>query len=345
MSEFINRKIVLASRPNGMPTQDNFRLEREPVPELSEGQYLARNLWLSLDPYMRGRMSDAKSYVAPFALNETMGAETVAQIVRTKNSEMKVGDFLSGGFGWQDFFIADSSSATGRGRRKLDPNDLPLTTALGVLGNPGLTAYFGLLKLGKPQKDETLVVSAASGAVGSAVGQIAKIKGLRVVGVAGGKMKCDYCVNDLGFDACIDYKAGQSLDEALEEACPDGIDVYFENVGGAVLEAVAKQLNKGSRVPICGSISQYNSNNPVYPGTILSKLPNPPENRFFTPGEWANEYPQAFSEMVQWVKEGKIKYKESIVEGLENAPEAFIGILNGKNFGKQLIKIADPSTL
>lgn len=342
MSKRTNRKIVLASRPSGMPTLENFKLEEEPIPDLSDGQYLVRNLWLSLDPYMRGRMNDQASYASAVKIDSAMEGETVAQIVESKNPDAKVGDIVVGRFNWQDYRISSTPITTGWGVRKLQADGLPISTALGIVGMPGMTAYFGLNNVGKPKKGETLVVSAASGAVGAAVGQIGKIIGLRVVGVAGGKMKCRYCVEELGFDACVDYKAEKNLDDALREACPDGIDIYFENVGGAVLDAVVKLLNKGSRVPICGFISQYNSTRPIIPATVLSQLPDPPEHRFFLVTEWPDQYPEGLAQMAKWVNDGQIKYKEYVVEGLENAPEAFIGMLNGKNFGKQLIKIASP---
>jgi len=341
MSTLTNRRVILAKRPSGEPGPDNFEIESKPVRAPGDGEVLLKTLWLSLDPYMRGRMNDTQSYAPPVALNHVMVGETVNQVIESKSPEYSVGDYVAGHFGWQEYVTISPKKGM---MRKIDPGLAPVSTALGLLGMPGMTAYFGLLQIGRPESGDTVVVSAASGAVGSVVGQIAKIKGARVVGVAGGKMKCDYLVQELGFDASVDYKGGH-LDADLKAACPDGIDVYFEGVGGAVLNAVAPLLNKGARVPICGYISQYNAKHATEvesPDAVLAALPDPPEHRFFLVGEWTARYPEALEAISAWRKEGKLKYRESIAEGIENAPEAFLGLFHGRNFGKQLVKIAEP---
>jgi NADPH-dependent curcumin reductase len=332
----MNRRIVLASRPTAEPELDNFRLETVPVPEPGASQMLVKNLYLSVDPYMRGRMSDRASYARPVGIGEVMVGGTVARVVSSNAEAYAAGDIVVGYGGWQDYSLF---KADDRQVMKVDPS-LSISTALGVCGMPGVTAYFGLLKLGEPKSGETVVVSAASGAVGSVVGQIARLLGCRAVGVAGGPAKCNYVTSELGFDACVDHRA-PGMVEALRAACPNGIDVYFENVGGKVLEAVAPLLNDGSRVPICGFISQYNEENPVTPFTVLGALPNPPVHRFFLVWEWPEEYPAAVAELVQWVKAGKLRYREDIVDGLARAPEALIGVLRGDNFGKKLVRIED----
>ena len=341
MSEIKNRRVLLGSRPAGEPTDENFRIETVAMGEPGEGEVLLKTLWLSLDPYMRGRMDDAESYASPVEIGEVMTGEVVGQVIRSNAPEYRPKDIVAGHFGWQEYAIGRSN---GRRLRKLDSEIQPISTALHVLGMTGQTAYFGLLRLGKPQPGETLVVAAASGAVGSVVGQIGKIKGCRVVGVAGGKAKCAYIVNELGFDAAVDHKAG-NLAGDLTAACPNGIDIYFENVGGAVLRAVIPLLNEGARVPVCGYVSQYNAASPSEkesPVDVLSSLENPPFHRFFLVGEWSHESHEAISDLARWSREGRLQYRESIVEGIENAPRAFIGLLRGENFGKQLVKVADP---
>ncbi|HVW26484.1 MAG TPA: NADP-dependent oxidoreductase [Polyangiaceae bacterium] len=332
-----NRRIVLASRPEGEPDASNFRLETTSLPELPEGRVLVKNLYLSIDPYMRGRMSDRPSYARPVGIGEVMVGGTVGRVVESRAPGVGVGTLLVGYGGWQEYAVLNPA----------DQNTLPVvanlppSTALGVAGMPGATAYFGLTKIGEPKPGETVVVSAASGAVGSVVGQLAKIMGCRAVGVAGGPKKCAYVTKDLGFDACIDHRSPNMAAE-LAKACPKGIDVYFENVGGKVLEAVARLLNPGSRVPICGFVSQYNEADPVSPFTVLGALPNPPVHRFFLVWEWPTEYPAAIEKLAGWVREGKLKYAEDVTEGLEQAPRALIGVLRGENFGKKIIKI-DPA--
>ena len=306
------------------------------MPEPGAAQMLVKNLYLSVDPYMRGRMSDRASYARPVGIGEVMVGGTVARVVTSNAEGYAAGDIVVGYGGWQDYSLF---KADDRQVMKVDPS-LSISTALGVCGMPGVTAYFGLLKLGEPKPGETVVVSAASGAVGSVVGQMAKLLGCRAVGVAGGPAKCSYVTSELGFDACVDHRA-PGMGEALRAACPKGIDVYFENVGGKVLEAVAPLLNDGSRVPLCGFISQYNEENPVTPFTVLGALPNPPVHRFFLVWEWPEEYPAAVAQLVQWVKDGKLRHREDIVDGLARAPEALIGVLRGDNFGKKLVRIEE----
>jgi NADPH-dependent curcumin reductase CurA len=337
MANEVNRKVVLVSRPVGEPTEANFRLESSPIPHVGPEEFLLRNHWLSVDPYMRGRMSDAPSYAKPVPIGGVMEGGTVGEVVQSNNESFAVGEFVVVRGGWQDYSVIPPAAHAGAYR--VDPADLPLQTALGVAGMPGATAYFGLLELGKPVAGDTLVVSAAAGAVGSVVGQIGRLNGCRVVGIAGGPDKCRICTEEFGFDACIDYKGVADLPAALAEACPDGIDIYFENVGGAVLEAVIPLLNAGARMPICGFISQYNAAERRAPWDVIAQLKHPPEGRFFLVGEWADRMGEATGTLRRWVREGKLRYRETITEGLENAPSAFLGMLKGENIGKQLVKI------
>ena len=341
MTEETNTRILLNSRPKGMFTDDNFKIDKSPVPQPGDGEMLLKTLWLSLDPYMRGRMNDAESYAKPTQIDEVMTAGVVSEVIESNIPEFSAGELVTGMYGWQEYAIAKADDYR---LFKVDPDNAPVSTAIGVTGMPGQTAYFGLLKVGEPKEGETVVVSAASGAVGSAVGQIAKIVGCRVVGVAGGEKKCSYVVDELGFDACIDYKAG-NLDEDMKSACPDGIDVYFENVGGAVLKAVAPLLNPGARVPICGFISAYNAESMEdveSPFDVLGTLPNPPVHRFFVVTEWIEEFPASAVQLGDWIKQGKLKYRETVVVGIENAPSAFRMLFTGENFGKLLIKVSEP---
>ena len=341
MSERTNTRIVLKSRPVGMPTDDNFDIQFVPVTSPGDNEMLLRTLWLSLDPYMRGRMSDRESYAKPLELGDVITAGVVSQVVESNNADFAVGTIVSGMYGWQSYAIARPDDYR---LFRVDPDLAPISTAVGSTGMPGQTAYFGLLRVGKPEAGETVVVSAASGAVGSVVGQIAKIKGCRAIGIAGGKTKCDYVVNELGFDACIDYKEAD-FPQKLAEACPDGVDVYFENVGGAILDAVAPLLNKGARVPVCGFISAYNATSEDQirmPEAVLGALEHPPESRFFVVTEWIDEFEDSARTLGTWIKEGKLKYRETIVDGIENAPSAFRMLFTGENFGKLVIKVADP---
>jgi NADPH-dependent curcumin reductase CurA len=339
MSEIISTRIVLASRPSGEPVPENFRVEKQAIGELQPGQVMIKVLYLSLDPYMRGRMSAEKSYADPLPIGDVITGESAGIVIESKSDRFKVGDYVCCYSGWQSYYVGKDK---GEGIYRVDPSVVPLSSYLGACGMPGRTAYFGLLRLGKPSPGETLVVSAASGAVGSVVGQIGKMQGLRVVGVAGGAEKCAYVTDELGFDACIDYKAG-GIEEALRDACPNGIDIYFESVGGAVSEAVAKQLNRGARVPICGYISSYNDQGAARsrtPFQIFGELPDPPEHDFFLVFDFFPEYREANGLLSQWVSQGAIKYRETVVAGLERAPEYFNWLFHGKNFGKLIVQVA-----
>jgi len=334
-------RIVLASRPTGAPTTDSFRLERGAIPVAGPGQMLLRTLYLSLDPYMRGRMSDAPSYAAPVAVGAVMVGGVVAEVVTSNVAGFTTGDRVVAYSGWQTHALSD-----GKGLQKLDRSMPHPSYALGVLGMPGFTAYMGLTDIGAPREGETVVVGAASGAVGSVVGQIAKILGCRVVGVAGGAEKCRYVTETLHFDACVDHK-GPALGKALAEACPKGIDVYFENVGGAVFDAVLPLLNANARVPVCGLIASYNATTlPAGPdrtalvmGTILRKRVR--MQGFIISEDYVGRIGEFLAKMGPWVASGKVVAREDVVLGLESAPQAFIGMLEGKNFGKLVVKVAD----
>lgn len=334
----MNRRIVLAARPHGEPTPAHFRMEEARVPTPRAGEILLRTRWLSLDPYMRGRMSAAKSYAQPVAIGEPMVGGTVSEVVQSNNPDFAVGELVSAYGGWQDYAISD-----GRGLHRLPPG-LPPTTALGILGMPGMTAYTGLLTIGRPKAGETVVVAAAAGPVGSLVGQIARLKGARVVGIAGGPDKCRYLTETLGFDAALDHRADDFAD-ALAAACPKGIDVYFENVGGAVFEAVLPLLNDFARVPVCGLVSGYNATElppgpdrlPTLMRTVLTKRLH---LQGFIVWDFADQQEAFVRDVGGWLAEGKVRHREDIVEGLEAAPEAFIGMLRGKNFGKLVVHVA-----
>ena len=337
---YINKQWLLDQRPKGMPGDECWKLNEEEVRPLEKGEVLIKILYLSSDPYMRGRMNDGESYADPAALGEPMTGESVGVVVESESDKFMKGDYLCVHKGWQTYIIASDEEPA---LFKADPSIVPLQTYLGTVGMPGRTAYFGLLRVGLPKSGETIVVSAASGAVGTVVGQMGKILGCRVVGVAGGEKKCAYVKDELGFDECIDYKAG-NIQEELSKACPDGIDIYFENVGGPVSKAVSTLLNEGSRVPICGFISAYNSEDMTKEETpfhIFGALDPAPEHRFFVVTEWFKEWREATEELSQWIYEGKIKYEETITEGFENAPQGLRDVLSGKNFGKQLIKVAE----
>lgn len=331
------KRIVLAARPVGEPKPSDFRVEEFAIPTPAAGEVLLRTIWLSLDPYMRGRMSDGPSYATPVPIGGVMEAGTVCEVIATNNPAFAKGDIVLSRAGWQTHAISD-----GKGLAKVDPKLAPISTAVGVLGMPGMTAYTGLLDIGKPQAGETVVVAGASGAVGSAVGQIAKIKGARAIGIAGGKDKCDYVVKELGFDACIDHR-DPDLAAKLKDACPGGIDVYFENVGGAVFEAVFPLLNQFARVPVCGLIAQYNETEAKPPKWATSLMRATLTKRLtfrgFIVSDFASRHGDFLRDMSTWVRDGKVKYKEFVTEGLESAPEAFIGLLKGANFGKQLVRV------
>jgi NADPH-dependent curcumin reductase CurA len=335
-----NRRIVLASRPTGRPTQDNFRIEEQVVPILEEGQILLRTLYLSLDPYMRGRMSAAESYAAPYEVDSVMGGGTVCQVEDSRNENFKEGDMVLSYSGWQEYDVSD-----GRGVTKLDPRIARPSYALGVLGMPGLTAYFGLLELGQPKAGETVVLAASTGAVGSVVGQIAKLKGCRVVGIAGAQEKLDYATDELGYDACISHR-DPNMASQLADHCPDGIDVYFENVGGSSWEAVMPLLNNSARVPVCGLIAHYNQTSlPPGPDRMsqlqLMILVKRIRMQGFIISDHFDRFGDLTTDMGPWLENGQIKYREDIVTGLENAPEAFLGLFSGNNFGKLIVKMGD----
>ena len=335
-----NRRIVLAKRPQGEPTPADFRIEEVPIPALKDGEILMQTVFLSLDPYMRARMNEGPSYAAATGIDEIMVGGTVSRVVASRNPKFAEGDLVSSYSGWQEYQVS-----SGAGITKLDPRIPRPSYALGVLGMPGITAYVGTLDIGEPKAGETLVVAAATGAVGSVVGQIAKIKGLRAVGIAGGKEKCDYAVKELGFDACIDHRDA-NMPALLKEACPKGIDVYFENVGGAVWDAVVPQLNTHARIPLCGLIAQYNA----------TSLPQGPDRssqlmgmflvkqikvQGFIISNYFHRFPAFIGDMSQWMQAGRVKYREDITRGLENAPQAFMGLFKGSNFGKLLVQVAD----
>jgi NADPH-dependent curcumin reductase CurA len=327
-----NRRVVLASRPSGPVSEANFRIEEAPLPQPAEGEVLVKNLWLSLDPYMRGRMRDAKSYVKGVDLGEVMVGQTVGEVIESRHPGLKRGDKVLTQLGWQLY------GAT-REAAKVDEARAPLTYYLGILGMPGMTAYFGLKEIGQPKPGETVVVSAASGAVGSVVGQLAKIWDCRAVGIAGGGQKCDYVKRELGFDACVDYKAA-NVPEALKHACPAGIDVYFDNVGGPILDTVLPQMNLFSRVVVCGTISDYDATEPYGIRNFRAVLVNRIRLQGMIVFDWKNRYGEALKALTGYFAAGRLKYRESVVEGLENAPRGLIALLRGQNFGKQLVKLA-----
>lgn len=330
------QRIVLASRPTAAVTPDNFRLETVPVPELADGQVLVRNHFLSLDPYMRGRMSEGKSYANPQPLGEVMIGGTVGEVVASRNPKWQVGDKVVGMFGWQEMAVSD-----GGGMQKVDTTHVPLSAYLGAVGMPGVTAWYGLNRIIAPKAGETVMVSAASGAVGSVVGQLAKKAGCRVVGVAGGKDKCDYVVKELGFDACVDYKAAadaKALYAMVKEVTPGGVDGYFENVGGDILDVVLARLNAFGRIALCGLIAGYDGQDlPLRnPRAILVSRAR---IEGFIVSEHMDVWPQALKELGGMVAQGQLRFRESVAQGLASAPEAFMGLLKGKNFGKQLVKL------
>ena len=335
----INKQVLLASRPAAEATVGNFRLVETPVPALADGQVLVRNHYLSLDPYMRMRMNDAKSYAAPQPLDAVMIGGTVGEVVDSKNAKFAVGDKVVGMGGWQQYSVVDGSQPGVM--RKVDTTHIPLSAYLGAVGMPGVTAWYGLVKLCMPKAGETIVVSAASGAVGSAVGQLAKVRGCRAVGIAGGADKCRYVVEELGFDACIDYKQhkdAKSLDAALAEAAPNGIDGNFENVGGAILDAVLRRMNAFGRMALCGMISGYDGAPiPLSDPSLILKQRLRLEG--FIVSEHMEVWPEALKELGMLVATGKLKYRETIAPRIEDAPEAFLGLLKGRNFGKQLVKL------
>jgi NADPH-dependent curcumin reductase CurA len=330
-----NLQVVLASRPSAWVDESNFRIVATPIPAAGDGQVLVKSLYLSLDPYMRGRMNDTRSYSAKVEIGQVMTGEAVGEVVQSKNPQFKVGDTVLSRAGWQQYVLSDGSDL-----RKVDPKAVPISTYLGVVGMPGVTAWIGLTDIGQPKPGETVVVSAASGAVGSVVGQLAKARGCRVVGVAGGREKCDFVTKELGFDACIDHRAGD-LVKVLAAAAPKGIDIYFENVGGPLLDAVLALCNPFARIPLCGMVSQYNAGNERYGvKNLVAAVGMRVKLQGFIVSDHLNRWPEALKELSEGVRSGKIKYRETVTQGIENAPRAFIGLLKGENFGKQLVKVA-----
>lgn len=336
-----NRRILLASRPKGAPVATDFKLETLPRPTLKEGQVLLRSVYLSLDPYMRGRMSDAKSYAEPLQLGEVIMGGTVSRVAESLHPDYAPGDWVSSFNGWQDYAVSDGEGLTAMGAEAAHPS-----YALGIMGMPAFTGYMGLLDIGKPQSGETLVVAAATGPVGATVGQIGKLKGCRVIGVAGGAEKCRYAIEVLGFDGCIDRKAPDFAVQ-LAEACPDGIDIYYESVGGKVFDAVLPLLNTSARIPVCGMVSQYNATRlPDGPDRLSLLMRTILTKRLTVKGfiifeDYGERYPEFAKDMTAWLAAGKIKYREQMVDGLENAAEAFMGMLEGKNFGKLIVRVGD----
>ena len=336
-----HRQVRLAARPAGYPNESDFRLVESSVPEPGSGEFLVRVVYLSLDPYMRGRMSDARSYVPPVAVGDVMEGGTVGEVVRSSHPGFAVGDIVEGRLGWQEYAVS-----AGKGVRRIDPTVAPISTALGVLGMPGLTAYFGLLEVGQPKAGETVVVSAASGAVGGLVGQIAKLKGCRAVGLAGSDAKVDYLTRELGYDAGINYRTAPDLDAALQAACPKGVDVYFDNVGGRITEAVSRHVNPFARFSVCGLMSQYNLAEPeVAPRNERFVLVNRVRIQGFIVFDFAARYKEGLAQLTEWVRAGQLRYREDVVDGLERAPAALIGLLQGRNFGKMLVRVGpDPAS-
>ena len=338
----INRQVVLAAHPQGMPGEADFRLVESPMPAPGPDQALVRAIYVSVDPYMRGRISPQKSYAKGVEVGEVMVGEAVGQVVGSESPRFAAGDIVAGMLGWQQYAAADAA-----GLRQVDPALAPVSTALGVLGMPGITAYFALLEIGQPKAGETVLVSSAAGAVGSAVGQIARIKGARAVGVAGSEAKAAYVRDTLGFDGCINYKTAPDLPAAVAEACPDGVDVYFDNVGGGVHDAAMANLNLGARIVICGSISTYNrlGQPDIGPRHMRTLLVKRARMQGFLVFDYAKRYSEARAELAAWLGDGRLVYKEDVVDGLERAPAAFIRLLTGENFGKQLVRIGpDPTT-
>jgi NADPH:quinone reductase len=332
-----NRQFVLASRPTGLPSEANFNLIEIPIPELKDGEFLARAMYLSVDPYMRGRISGGRSYAAGVEVGGLMVAGGIARVVESKNADFAVGDIVDVYMGWQEYVVS-----SGRGVRKIDPSIAPVSTALGVLGMTGMTAYFGLLDVCAPKAGETVVVSGAAGAVGSIVGQIAKIKGCRTVGIAGGDDKVEWILKDCGYDAAFNYKTTEDYGAKLKELCPQGIDVYFDNVGGTLTDAVLMQLNTFARVSICGQISQYNNAKPEMGPRLLGMLiVARAKVQGFLVSDYAARLGEGYAEMSGWLREGKLKYREDIIDGFENLPKAFIGLFHGENTGKRLVRVVD----
>ena len=339
LSSLVNHQVRLASRPHGLPTRDNWSFTTEPVAEPGPGGVLVKTLYLSLDPAMRGWMNEGKSYIPPVEIGAVMRAGGVGQVIASHNPAFAVGDYVNAGLDVQDYCLIPEAAIQRSGMFKIDPA-LGLTTWLNVLGMPGMTGFFGLMEVGLPKAGETVVVSGAAGAVGQTVGQIAKLKGCRVVGIAGGQAKCDWVVNELGFDACIDYK-NSDVRAGLKEHCPKGVDIYFDNVGGEILDMVLAKITRGARIIICGAISQYNNTTPVKgPANYLSLLVNRARMQGIVVFDYADRYHLGVAEMAGYLKAGTMKSKEDVVVGLENFPETLLKLFNGENFGKLVLQVA-----
>jgi len=337
MNARVSREIRLKNRPAGMPAESDFELAEVSLPQVAEGQVLVQNIYMSVDPYMRGRMVDRKSYVPPFQLNQPLDGGCVGRIAESNNKQFQVGDYVLGMSGWREYFISD-----GAGLLKIDPAVAPIQAYLGTVGMPGLTAYYGLLEIGRPKPGETVFVSAASGAVGAMVCEIARIKGCRVVGSAGSDEKVAWLLQEAGVDAAFNYKKSDNVIAEVRRLCPKGIDVYYENVGGVHLEAALEHMNKFGRIVMCGQIAIYNATNPVPgPANLFYVIGKQLTMQGFIISDHYDMLPQFYADMAKWIAEGKIRWKETIVEGLENAPGAFIGLFKGKNFGKMIVKLAD----
>ena len=337
----INHQVRLASRPHGLPTRANWSFTEEAVTQPGPGGVLVKTLYLSLDPAMRGWMNEGKSYIAPVEIGAVMRAGGVGQVIASDNPAFAVGDFVNAGLDVQEYCLVPAAQIKRSGMFKIDPA-LGLTTWLNVLGMPGMTGYFGLMDVGLPKAGDTVVVSGAAGAVGQTVGQIAKLKGCRVVGIAGGQAKCDWVINELGFDACIDYK-NRDVRAGLKEHCPSGVDVYFDNVGGEILDLVLAKITRGARIVICGAISQYNNTTPVKgPANYLSLLVNRARMEGIVVFDYADRYPLAVAEMAGYLKAGAMTSREDVVIGLENFPETLLKLFNGENFGKLVLEVAKP---
>jgi NADPH-dependent curcumin reductase CurA len=335
MNAKVSREIRLKNRPVGLPAESDFELAEVTIPEVRTSEILVQNIYMSVDPYMRGRMVDRKSYLPPFQLNQPLEGSCVGRVVESKNEQFQVGDFVLGRLGWRENFISD-----GKGILKIDPKVAPIQAFLGILGMPGLTAYVGLLDIGKPKAGETVFVSAAAGAVGSVVCQIAKLKGCYVVGSAGSDAKVSWLLEEAGMDAAYNYKKVENVITEVGKNCPKGIDVYYENVGGIHLQAALAHMNKFGRIVMCGTIATYNATQPVAGPTNLSNVTTKQLTlQGFIVGDHQNKLQQFYADMGKWIAEGKIKWKETIVEGLENAPRAFIGLFKGENLGKMIVKI------
>ncbi|MBK6862055.1 MAG: NADP-dependent oxidoreductase [Ideonella sp.] len=337
----VNHQIRLAARPVGLPTRANWRFTSEPLPELVDGDVLVQTLYLSLDPAMRGWMNEGRSYIPPVGIDEVMRAGGIGRVVASRNPDFAVGEHVSAGLGVQEYALIHAAELKRSGLFKIDLAAGTPTQWLNVLGMPGMTGYFGLMDVGQPKAGETVVVSGAAGAVGQTVGQLAKIVGCRVVGIAGGTAKCSWVVEELGFDACIDYKAGPVRD-GLKQHCPNGVDIYFDNVGGEILDTVLTRINRKARIVICGAISQYNNTTPVKgPANYLSLLVNRARMEGMVVFDYADRYPQAIAELAGYLRTGRMKSKEMVVSGLDTFPETLLKLFNGENFGKLVLKVAD----